>query len=81
MPNKRKSRSSQGGVTTNTKQAKLSVDSDVDNVVKKIETLYGMKLPKDFKFFWKLCLEIDPKNPLGKLNSNISRHIYSFNSG
>ena len=68
MSNKRKRNSSKICSTdeTSVKQIKWVDDKNLDKLVEKVEKLYGIKMPKDFKYFWKLCLEIEPKNPLGK---------------
>jgi len=66
MPNKRKSTSSTACLTLpNSKQVKLTSDNKKDELIGNVEELYEMKMPKDFKFFWKLCLDVNPKNPLG----------------
>ena len=84
MLNKRKSTSATQS-TTEKKQVKLTGSNHGDEPISSVENLYGMKMPKDLKHFWKLCMHIDPKNPLGMIDilnevwfSNYVKGFYKF---
>ena len=44
----------------------FKADCTIYPLLKKVEDMYGVTMPRDMGPFWKMCLKLEPTKPLSK---------------